>query len=296
MNIKKGSLLIIVAAVLWALDGVVRRSLYSLSPLIIVSVEHMVGSLLLLPFIFKLIKKERFQKKEWVALVLISLFSGLLGTLWFTTALLMTNYISFSVVFLLQKLQPLFALLAARILLKEKLSREYMFWAISALFAAFFVTFPMGEVNLNTGDKTLQAALFALGAAAVWGASTALSRSVLLKHNDKVVTGMRFFITSLISFAALLVFGQLPLLKTITPPQLLQFVFIAVSTGMIALLLYYKGLKSTPVHVSTLLELVFPLLAVCIDIYVYKTEIALVQVIAGATLLFCLYQVTKKQS
>lgn len=296
MNIKKGSLLIIVAAVLWALDGVVRRSLYSLSPLIIVSVEHMVGSLLLLPFIFKLIKKERFQKKEWVALVLISLFSGLLGTLWFTTALLMTNYISFSVVFLLQKLQPLFALLAARILLKEKLSREYMFWAISALFAAFFVTFPMGEVNLNTGDKTLQAALFALGAAAVWGASTALSRLVLLKHNDKVVTGMRFFITSLISFVALLAFGQLPLLKTITPPQLLQFVFIAVSTGMIALLLYYKGLKSTPVHVSTLLELVFPLLAVGIDIYVYKTEIALVQVIAGATLLFCLYQVTKKQS
>lgn len=296
MNIKKGSLLIIVAAVLWALDGVVRRSLYSLSPLIIVSVEHIVGSLLLLPFIFKLIKKERFQKKEWVTLILISLFSGLLGTLWFTTALLMTNYISFSVVFLLQKLQPLFALLAARILLKEKLSREYMFWAISALLAAFFVTFPMGEVNLNTGDKTLQAALFALGAAAVWGASTALSRSVLLKHNDKVVTGMRFLITSFISFAALLAFGQLPLLKTITPPQLLQFVFIAVSTGMIALLLYYKGLKSTPVHVSTLLELVFPLLAVGIDIYVYKTEIALVQVIAGATLLFCLYQVTKKQS
>lgn len=296
MNIKKGSLLIIVAAVLWALDGVVRRSLYSLSPLIIVSVEHMVGSLLLLPFIFKLIKKEHFQKKEWVTLVLISLFSGLLGTLWFTTALLMTNYISFSVVFLLQKLQPLFALLAARILLKEKLSREYMFWAISALLAAFFVTFPMGEVNLNTGDKTLQAALFALGAAAVWGASTALSRLVLLKHNDKVVTGMRFLITSLISFVALLSFGQLPLLKTITPPQLLQFVFIAVSTGMIALLLYYKGLKSTPVHVSTLLELVFPLLAVGIDIYVYKTEIALVQVIAGATLLFCLYQVTKKQS
>lgn len=296
MNIKQGSLLIIVAAVLWALDGVVRRSLYSLPPLVIVSVEHIVGSLLLLPFIMKLIRKERFQKKEWGILVLISLFSGLLGTLWFTTALLMTNYISFSVVFLLQKLQPLFALLAARIILKEKLSKEYAFWATSALCAAFFVTFPMGTVNLNTGDKTLQGALFALGAAVVWGSSTALSRLILLKHNDKVVTGMRFFITSFISLGALLVFGQLPLIQTITVPQLLQFVFIAVSTGMVALLLYYRGLKTTPVHVATLLELVFPLLAVGIDIYVYKTEIALVQVIAGATLLFCLYQVTKKQS
>lgn len=295
MNIKKGSLFIIGAAILWALDGVVRRSLYSLSPLVIVSVEHLVGSFLLFPFIFKLIKKERFKKKEWMILILISLFSGLLGTLWFTTALLMTNYISFSVVFLLQKLQPLFALLAARVLLKEKLSKEYAFWAVSALMAAFFVTFPEGAVNLNTGDKTLQAALFALGAAAVWGSSTALSRLVLLRHNDKVVTGMRFFITSLLSVGALIIFGQLPLVRTVTFPQLAQFAFIAVSTGMVALLIYYKGLKTTPVHISTLLELVFPLLAVGIDIYVYKTEIALVQIIAGATLLFCLYQVTKKQ-
>lgn len=294
MNIHKGSILIVVAAVLWALDGVVRRSLYSLPPLVIVSVEHLVGSILILPFIFNKIQKERFNKKEWLALGVISLFSGLLGTLWFTTALLMTNYISFSVVFLLQKLQPLFALLAARILLKEKLSKEYIFWAVCALIAAFLVTFPTGSVNLNTGDKTLQAAVFALGAAVVWGASTALSRYVLLNHNDRVVSGMRFFITTILSFIALLLFGQLMFIKLITPIQIGQFVFIAVSTGMVALLLYYKGLKSTPVRVSTLLELTFPLLAIGVDYFLYNTVISPIQIAAGAILLFSLYNVSKK--
>lgn len=294
MNIRRGSIFIVFAAVLWALDGIVRRSLYSLPPLVIVSVEHLVGSILILPFIFKKMQKERFKKKEWIALVAISLFSGLLGTLWFTTALLMTNYISFSVVFLLQKLQPIFALLAARIILKEKLSIQYIFWAFCSLLAAYLVTFPTGFVNLNTGDKTLQAALFALGAAVVWGASTALSRYVLLKHNDRVVSGMRFFITTLLSFIALGFFGQMTVLKSITPMQFGQFTFIAVSTGMVALLLYYKGLKTTPVRVSTLLELTFPLLAIGVDYFFYKTIISPIQIVSGAILLFSLYNVSKK--
>ncbi len=294
MKKQKGYIFIVIAASLWALDGVVRRSLYSLPPLVIVSLEHIVGSLLLFPFIAKQVFKEQFKKTEWIALVLISLFSGLLGTLWFTTALLMTNYISFSVVFLLQKLQPIFALLAARILLKEKLSKNYLVWAVLALIAAYFVTFPTGRVNLNTGDKTLQAALFALGAAVVWGASTALSRFSLLKHNEKVVTGMRFFITSVISLLAVVIYGLFPAFARVTPFQLGQFAFIAISTGMVAIILYYKGLKTTPVHISTLLELVFPVLAVGIDMFLYKTYLVPVQIIAAVVLLFSLYNVAKK--
>lgn len=294
MKKQKGYLLIVIAAALWAFDGVVRRSLYSLSPLVIVSLEHIVGSLLLFPFIVKQLFKEQFKKTEWIALVLISLFSGLLGTLWFTTALLMTNYISFSVVFLLQKLQPIFALLAARILLKEKLSKNYLVWAALALGAAYFVTFPTGRVNLNTGDKTLQAALLALGAAVVWGASTALSRFSLLKHNERVVTGMRFFITSAISLFAVAVYGLFPAFAKVTPFQLGQFAFISISTGMVAIILYYKGLKTTPVHISTLLELVFPVLAVGIDMFLYKTYLVPVQIVAAVILLFALYNVAKK--
>jgi len=290
-----GPLFIVIAASLWALDGIIRRNLYVLPPIIIVFFEHLVGTLLLAPVIIKGLKKEKLTRGEWSAVGIVALFSSLLGTLWFTTALLMTSYISFSVVFLLQKLQPIFAIGTARIVLKEKISKQYMVWATLALCAAYFITFPKGVVNFNTGDKTIIAALFALGSAVAWGSTTAFSRFTLLHHDDKYITSLRFGITTIMAGIAVFFLGQQSVLSTVTWFQFLQFVFIALSTGMVALLLYYKGLKTTPVRVSTILELAFPFLAVFIDVALYKTVISPVQIIAAAVLLFAMYKISHMQ-
>lgn len=291
--LKNGPLLIVIAASLWALDGVIRRSLFILPPIIIVFYEHLVGALILSPFFIKDLKTEKIDKKSLIAITFVSLLSSLLGTLWFTTALLMTNYISFSVVFLLQKLQPLFALFFARIILKEKLSKKYLVWAVPALIGAYFVTFPQGTVNLNTGDKTFTAALFAVGAAFAWGSSTAFSRFALLKNKDRYITGIRFMITTVLAFIAVFVMKQQASLFTINLSQILRFALIALSTGMVGLLIYYKGLKLTEVRVSAILELVFPLLAVLIDIIIYKKFLEPVQVLAAVVLLYSMYRISQ---
>ncbi|MFH0772906.1 MAG: DMT family transporter [bacterium] len=292
---KNGPLFIIIAASLWALDGVIRRSLYVMPSIIIVFFEHLIGTILLVPIILRNFKREKLNKGEWVAIGGVSLFGGLLGTLWFTTALLMTNYISFSVVFLLQKLQPIFAIGTAKIVLKEKLHKQNLIWAAVALTAAYFITFPKGVVNLNTGDKTLLAALYALGAAIAWGSSTAFSRYALLKHNERFIAGLRFCITTLLALAAVFLLGQQSFLFKVTPVQLSRLVFIAFSTGMVAILLYYKGLKTTPVHVATILELMFPLLAMCIDVVLYKSILMPIQIGAAAVLLFAMYKIDRIQ-
>ena len=291
----RGPILIVIAAALWAMDGIVRRNLYVLPPIIIVFFEHFVGAILLTPLVIKGFKKEKISKLEWGAVGAVALFSSLLGTLWFTTALLMTNYISFSVVFLMQKLQPLFAVVTARIVLKEKINKRYALWAAVALIAAYFVTFPKGVVNFSTGDKTVLAALFALGSAIAWGSTTAFSRYTLLKHDDKFITGLRFGITTLLALVAVFILNQQSKLFTVTWSQFGQFTFIALSTGMVALLIYYKGLKTTSVRVSTILELTFPLIAVFIDVILYKTVISPIQVIAAVVLLFAMYQTTRFQ-
>jgi len=290
-----GPILILVAAALWAMDGIVRRSLYVLPPIIIVFFEHFVGAILLTPLVVKGFKKEKLSKLEWGAVGTVALLSSLLGTLWFTTALLMTSHISFSVVFLLQKLQPLFAVVTARIVLKEKINKRYALWATIALIAAYFITFPKGVVNFSTGDKTVLAALFALGSAIAWGSTTAFSRYTLLKHDDKFITGLRFGITTLLALVAVFILNQQSKLFTVTWSQFGQFTFIALSTGMVALLIYYKGLKTTSVRVSTILELTFPLIAVFIDVILYKTVISPIQVIAAVVLLFAMYQTTRFQ-
>lgn len=288
-----GPLLIVIAALLWGLDGLLRRSLYSLPPITIVFFEHLVGFMILLPFVWKHFKKEALTKKEWIAIIGVSILSGLLGTLWFTTALLKVQFISFSVVFLLQKLQPLFAITTARIFLKEKVSKVYMLWAGLALVAAYFVTFPNGVVNLSTGAGTVIAALFAVGAAFAWGTSTTFSKIALTNRPASFTTGLRFFLTTIFALVAVFIMGKAGSMSTLVPAQGITLIVIALSTGMVALFIYYRGLKTTPVSVSTILELFYPLIAVFIDYFAYGTVLATTQYIAALVLLYAMYRVGK---
>lgn len=287
-----GSGLIILAAILWAFDGILRRSLFSLPPIAIVSYEHFIGALILAPFFLARLRSERLTAAEWAAIIWVSLLSGVFGTLWFTSALLAVNFISFSVVFLLQKLQPIFAIATAKLLLKEKITREYLLWALLALVAAYFVTFKNGVVNLNTGLGTVTAAFFALGAAFAWGSSTAFSRFALLKHSGTVITGLRFFITTILAFVVYFLFYT-PQLVTPTPDQTVRLLIIALSTGMVAVWFYYRGLRRTQTKIATILELIFPLTAIMIDIFLYKTYLAPNQYLAAAVLLFAIFKVSK---
>lgn len=290
-----GSALIVIAALLWAFDGIIRRSLFSLPPITIIFYEHLFGTLIILPFVWKQLLHERLAVKEWLMIILVSLLSGLFGTLWFTTALLSVGFISFSVVFLLQKLQPIFAIATARIFLNEKLDRRYIVWAVLALIAAYFVTFPNGIVNFNTGNGTLIAALYALGAAFAWGSSTTFSKIALKDRSNSFVTALRFVLTTVFAFFFLIFVRALPSLSLPTISQYARFILIAVSTGMVAILIYYKGLKVTPVRVSTILELTFPLVAILIDAVLYHSFLSLWQWVAAVVLVASMQKISKIQ-
>ena len=76
-------------------------------------------------------------------------------------------------------------------------------------------------------------------------------------------------------------------------PQFGYFALIAVSTGMVALLIYYKGLARTPVHISTILELTFPFIAILIDMKLYHTVLVPMQWIASMVLVFSIYKIAR---
>jgi drug/metabolite transporter (DMT)-like permease len=289
----QGSILIIIAAFLWAFDGIIRRYLYTLPPITIIFFEHIIGLIILFPFVIGRLKKEKIKKREMWLLVLVAFLSGLLGTLWFTTALLKVHYISFSVVFLLQKLQPIFAITTASLFLKEKFNRKYTRWAVLAIIAAYFVTFKDGFVSLSTGEGTVIAALYALGAAFAWGSSTTFSKMILSKVSYNVITFYRFLFTSIMAFLAVVIFGYASSFHAPTLSQFGLFALIAVSTGMVALLIYYKGLAKVPVHVSTILELTFPFIAIFIDMTMYHTKLSLSQWIAAVLLSLAIYKIAR---
>jgi len=288
-----GPILIITAALLWAFDGLIRQNLYTLPPITIIFLEHLFGLVILLPFVYKYLFQTKLTSREWWLIILISVLSGLFGTLWFTTALGKVHFITLSVVFLLQKLQPIFAITTARIFLKERFERGYIPWALLAIIAAYFVTFKNGVVNLETGEGTVIAALYALGAAFAWGSSTTFSKMLLGKVRAEVSTFYRFLVTVLVALPVLYFFGHGASLWAPTRAQFGLLVLIAISTGMVALLIYYKGLAKTPVHISTILELTFPFVAIVLDMVVNDTFLSVSQWVAALVLVFSIYQIAR---
>lgn len=296
MNKINGPILIIIAALLWGLDGILRRTLGGIPPITIIFFEHFIGFIILLPFVWKLVRVERIKNKEFLLLILVAILSGLLGTLWFTTALLKTSFISFSVVFLLQKLQPIFAITTASLFLKEKFNKVYIKWAILAFVAAYFVTFKNGYINFSTGGETITAALYAVGAAFAWGTSTTFSKMILSRISHQTATFYRFLFTSIISLILILTLGYSSSIAMPSALNYTAFIIIALTSGMVGLFIYYKGLKDVPVHVSTILELFYPLVAALIGIYLYNDTLAVSQWISGIILCFAIYKIGRLQS
>lgn len=48
---------IILAAFLWSLDGIIRRGLFDINPPIVVFWEHVIGTIILFPFVYKNLKE-----------------------------------------------------------------------------------------------------------------------------------------------------------------------------------------------------------------------------------------------
>lgn len=290
-----GPLFVIIAALLWSLDGVLRIGLYTVPPAVIVFYEHFLGAIILLfllPKWFPDVKKMR--RKEWIAITLVALFSGALGTIMYTAALGQINYTQYSVVVLLQQqLQPVWAILAAAILLKEKISKKFLMWAALALVAAYMITFKDLQVNLTTGSGTIVAALLALGAGFLWGSSTAISKYVLNRVSFLTATALRFLIAPIFALLFVLGSGQGGALFSLTLPQWQMLLVITISTGLLALSFYYYGLKKTPARITTLCELVWPASAIFIDYFYFHKPFSLTQILGVLLLLFVIYRITK---
>ncbi len=283
------------AAILWSLDGVLRRQLGGLPAIIIIFWEHVFGFLLLMPYVAY--TKHQFaslKRSQIVSIVAVSLLSGFLGTWLYTSALGAIDYIAYSVVILLQQLQPLFAIASAHLFLGEKLSPKFGLYAVIALVASYFVSFPDLQVNFGSGDKTGVVALFAIGAAAVWGVSTTLSKYSLKGTPFLHMTAIRFGVTPLFIFPIIFFTGQQTALLAVDSWSWLYIAFITLSTGLIALAVYYYGLQRIPASRSTIFELAWPLSAAIIGFTLLNERFTFTQFIGAVALLFVMYQLTRE--
>jgi drug/metabolite transporter (DMT)-like permease len=262
-----GAVLICLAAALWGLDGVVLTPrLANLPVLLVVFLLHAVPFALMHAVLWRSYRRLlRMRATGWLALGLVALTGGLLGTVAIVTALFLVNFNQLSVVVLLQKLQPVFALGLAALLLKERVSARFLGAAVVALGGAYLLTFGLSTPAATSDGVTLKAAALAVIAAAAFGAATVLSKILLGSLDFRDATFGRYGMTTVMALAALVLTGTGLPLDSVTTGNWIIILIIALTTGSGALLLYYYGLNRVRASVATMCELTLPLTAVMLD-------------------------------
>ncbi|WP_431785498.1 DMT family transporter [Paenibacillus lactis] len=297
-RMRGGFWLVVLGAALWGVDPLFRVILLkNLTSAQIVLLEHIIISLIAIPVLWR--NRVELRGIGWRhvgALLFISWGGSALATILFTMGLSNGNL---NAVLLLQKLQPLFAIMLASLLLKEKLPRHFGILLIIALAGTYLLTFGMTLPIGHWNDFVQIGSLLSLGAAALWGGSTVMGRLMVGKLKYETVTSLRFVLA-------------LPLLAFMTwnegaawnMPAFGTGAFAAVSLnligqallpGLLSLLVYYKGLTTTKASVATLAELSFPMVGVLINWIVFQEVVTSAQLL-GFLLIWVVLFVISRQS
>jgi drug/metabolite transporter (DMT)-like permease len=258
-NLADRTWLVALSAALWGTDGLLRKPLADVLPsATVVFWEHAIVLVVLLPWLPRaLAALRRCGWRERLAIVAVGVGASALATALFTAAFAVGDPVTPLV---LQKFQPIFAILAAALVLGERIRRGYLYFAVPAIVGAWLLTFPN---PFHVQVSAAESALLALGAAALWAGGTVLGRLVSRQLAAWDVTVLRYTFGFLGAGAIVLIQG-VPI--GVHSGDVLGLVLLALVPGLLALGLYYVGLQATPAARATLAELAFPATAAVLGV------------------------------
>ncbi len=297
-KVLKGTIAIGISAIMWGLDGIVLTPrLYNLDVGFVVFILHLIPFLLMNIFMFRQYRFiKEFSRKDILIFLSIALTGGALGTLSIVKALFLVNFQQLSVVVLLQKLQPIFAILLAAIFLKEKLTHRFVLWGLLAIVAGYTLTFEFSWPVISSDKNTILAAMFALLAALCFGSSTVFSKMGLNNYNFKTMTFFRYGFTVVLMFLYVLSTQKFSQFTVATKSNWIFFIIIGLTTGSGAIFLYYFGLRRVNAIISIIVELIFPISAIIFDYIFNDARLSIIQWTSAAFMVFAIIKISYKRS
>lgn len=266
MRRSVGVALVAVAAALWGLDAWIRKPLAgSTAVATIVFGEHLVLVVLTLPFLAgAFVALSRLGVRHIAAAVVIGAGSSALATILFTQAFVDGDPVTPVV---LQKVQPVVAVLAARVILGERPRPRFALYLVPALAGIWLIGVPH---PFSPSAHGLEPTLFALGAAVLWALGTVLGRYLSRDLRFEHVATLRFAFGLPASAAAVAVLGAPAFASRHDTFWIAVLAFV---TGFVALFIYYYGLQATPAVAATIAELAFPVSAILVGYFVFGTTL-----------------------
>jgi DME family drug/metabolite transporter len=177
----------------------------------------------------------------------------------------------------LQKVQPLIAISLAGAVLGERPRARFGLFLLGGLAGTWLMAFPSPfDVSLHGRAP----ALYALAAAGLWALGTVLGRFLSRRLTFVHVTAVRFAFGLPAALAAVVVLGA-PATASWHDEGFIAL--LALVTGLVALLLYYYGLRRTTASVASVAELSFPVVAIAVGYLAFDATLTSSQ-LAGVVL------------
>jgi drug/metabolite transporter, DME family len=261
-----GVVLVSIAAAMWGLDGLIRKPLSdTTSPYTIVFGEHVVLVLLTLPLLVAAFRALWQAGARYVtAGIFVGAGASAIATILFTKALFHGDFIT---VVVLQKVQPLVAVVGAWLVLGEQPRRGFTWFLLPALAGVWLIALPH---PLDPHAQGLTPILETLGAAVLWGLGTVFGRYLGRRLQFDHVSTVRFGFGLIASACALPIVGASAFSNW---HDSFWIAVLALVTGFLALGLYYYGLRRTPAVLAAIGELAFPVTAALVGIYVFDSSL-----------------------
>jgi DME family drug/metabolite transporter len=284
---RHGTGLIALAATLWGTDALFRRGVaLELAAATVVFAEHVVLAAITAPLLWRDRQALRkLSRGDWLAAVLIGAGASATATVLFTASF---RFGDPTAVLLLQKLQPVIAVIAAVVLLKERLSPRFAVYFCGAVAGAWLIAF---ADPLAVTMASARAALLAVGAATLWAFGTVLGRRLAVHLAASTLAALRFVIGLPASAILVAVFAG-PGGFGVPGGAIAPLVGLALVPGLLALSLYYRGLRTTPASVATLAELAFPLSAIVVNWLAFDATLSATQWVGVTVLMVTLIFMT----
>ena len=302
-----GPLFVAIGAIMWSTDFYFRPILASafgptiFDVLTIVLFEHIVAIIALILFLYVYFNKRsetsfKYELGKLKNLSWLEKYAGIhigiasaLGNIFFTLAILEAigpNFTAgFDQLLFVQKIQPLFAILLAYFLLKERLSWKFYIVLIPiTLFGLFLVNFGVGSITLNPfsfniallwqidlSSPSVIITIYGLLAAFLWGTGTVFGRVLVTKVDYQITTLVRYIVALTILVIANVIFFPQFIASVANGfsgdmPQIIAgFIFIGIVPGVASLYVYYYGLRNSKASYATIAELAYPVSGVLIN-------------------------------
>ena len=288
-----GTFLVILACLCWGLDTLIRYPLVErgINPINIVFFEHIVLTCIFSLGIIGAIKRVGDLKlADIFSFIVIGGCGSAIATVAFTDSF---HYLNPSLVILLQKFQPIVAIVLASIVLKEQIQKQFLIWAGICLVGGLLVSSPdiarfydllVNDFSKVTSDGALKGYSLVGISILGWGSATVFGKRLSMRgFETREIMGGRF----LIGLLVLIPFVQWN--RSLILPQgedYLKILVMVLISGAMAMWLYYQGLKRLSAKTTAIAEMFFPFFALIVNWVFLGKSLTELQLLGGAILIF----------